>query len=422
MKSKYIINEGSLEMKDVLFLCQYFYPEYNSSATLPFDTAVYLARHGKSVDVLCGYPKEYTDEAGVPKKEEKDDVHIRRIHYLQLSRGGKIGRLINYFSFTLSALMRVFSLRKYRTVIVYSNPPILPLVTIIANALFKTEFVFVAYDIYPEVAYASRSVRHGDMIDRVMKQLNHQLYKRATKIVALTDEMKCFILSHRLETSEEKVCVIPNWAHERKTTTTNDSNLEFNDLEDKFVVAYFGNMGICQDIETMLTAIRLLENNPRIHFLIAGHGSKKAKFEEQVKDLHNVTVTDFLTGTAFECAVAITSCCIVSLEPGLMGTCAPSKYYSYLQGGCPVVAITEDGSYLAQELQQENIGIHVCNGDGEGLAGAIKMLMNDQQICVEMGRNAERLYKKKYDQPVALKKYDDAISSILRTESSSVSV
>ena len=25
--------------KDILFLCQYFYPEYVSSATLPFDTA-----------------------------------------------------------------------------------------------------------------------------------------------------------------------------------------------------------------------------------------------------------------------------------------------------------------------------------------------------------------------------------------------
>lgn len=409
-------------MKDVLFLCQYFYPEYNSSATLPFDTAVYLAQHGKSVDVLCGYPKEYTDEASVPTEEDKDGVHIRRIHYLQLSRGGKFGRLINYFSFTLFALIRVFLLRKYRTVIVYSNPPILPFVTIIANALFKTEFIFVAYDIYPEVAYASHSVKRGDLIDCVMKRLNHQLYKRAAKIVALTDEMKYFILSQRPETSEEKVCVIPNWAHERKQVITNKSISEFNNLQDKFVVSYFGNMGICQDIETMLAAIRMLETDPKIHFLIAGHGSKKAEFEEQVKDIYNVTVTSFLTGTAFECAVAISSCCIVSLEPGLMGTCAPSKYYSYLQGGCPVIAITEDSSYLAQELKQENIGIHVCNGDGEGLVAAIKALMNDQQICVEMGHNAERLYKMKYDQPVTLKKYDDVISSILQNRSSSVSV
>jgi hypothetical protein len=47
------------EKKDILFLCQFFYPEYNSSATLPFDTAKYLANNGFTVDALCGYPKEY---------------------------------------------------------------------------------------------------------------------------------------------------------------------------------------------------------------------------------------------------------------------------------------------------------------------------------------------------------------------------
>lgn len=51
-----------MKKKDILFLCQFFYPEHNSSATLPFDTAVYLAEHGLQVDALCGYPKEYTAE------------------------------------------------------------------------------------------------------------------------------------------------------------------------------------------------------------------------------------------------------------------------------------------------------------------------------------------------------------------------
>ena len=46
------------EKKDILFLLQYFYPEYVSSATLPFDTASKLSDDGFSVDVLCGYPYE----------------------------------------------------------------------------------------------------------------------------------------------------------------------------------------------------------------------------------------------------------------------------------------------------------------------------------------------------------------------------
>ena len=52
--------------RDILFLCQFFYPEYNSSATLPFDTASYLAQNGYSVGALCGYPREYNTSGEVP--------------------------------------------------------------------------------------------------------------------------------------------------------------------------------------------------------------------------------------------------------------------------------------------------------------------------------------------------------------------
>ena len=109
--------------RDVLFLCQFFYPEYNSSATLPFDTARYLAQSGYSVDALCGYPREYNTSGEVSAREMKDGVSIHRLHYIQFSRRSKLGRLINYFSFTLSVLLHIFEIKNYKTVIVYSNPP-----------------------------------------------------------------------------------------------------------------------------------------------------------------------------------------------------------------------------------------------------------------------------------------------------------
>ena len=47
------------EKKDIVFLCQFFHPEYISSAQLPFDTAKALAAAGYRVDAVCGYPREY---------------------------------------------------------------------------------------------------------------------------------------------------------------------------------------------------------------------------------------------------------------------------------------------------------------------------------------------------------------------------
>ena len=53
--------------RDILFLCQFFYPEYISSAQLPYDTVMALSKAGFSVDVLCGYPREYLDGGQIPR-------------------------------------------------------------------------------------------------------------------------------------------------------------------------------------------------------------------------------------------------------------------------------------------------------------------------------------------------------------------
>ncbi len=399
--------------KDILFLCQYFYPEVNSSATLPYDTAEFFANNGRTVDVLCGYPKEYSQERGIPVREEKNNINIRRLRYIQLSRVGKIGRLINYFSFTFAVLLHILTFRNYHSVIVYSNPPILPVVPVLANRLFHTKYLFVAYDIYPEIAYTSGTLSPDGIISKVMRRINRDLYKRADSVIVLSDEMKQFVLKNRPEITEDRVNVISNWAHEKQNAVTKSAYERFGYSQGQFIVTYFGNMGICQDVETMLEAMRLLKDNTDVQFLIAGHGKKKKYVEDQVKMLPNVKVLDFLTGEEFEQASSISSCGIVSLEAGLKGTCAPSKYYSYLQTGQPVLAVVEEGSYLEEEIEGENIGYAVRIGEGKALAEAIVKLMSEPDDCAEKGRRAGEIYKTKYDRKIAFEKYDKLISGVL---------
>ncbi len=400
--------------KDILFLCQFFYPEHNSSATLPFDTAKYLAEHGFTVDALCGYPKEYNDQGNVPLRETVEGVGIHRIRYIQLGRKQKISRLVNYFSFTFSAFLRLFRFRKYESVIVYSNPPVLPVVATLANKFFGTKLVFVAYDVYPEVAYASNALRPGDLIDRVMKRLNHSIYKRASMVVSLTDEMKDFLLKNRPELTEDRVTTIANWAHEKKSVATPESYERFGYTPDQFVVAYFGNMGTCQEMDTLLGAMRALKDNDKILFLFVGHGNKKEHVEQVAKETGNAQVINFLTGEAFQQAVSVASCCVVSLEKGLMGMCAPSKYYSYLQGGKPILAVVEEGSYLAQEVEQEKIGRAVSVGEVNELTEAILSMSANPEECKVMGERTTALYEREYTLDIGLGKYVNMFRSVLK--------
>ena len=69
-----------------------------------------------------------------------------------MSKQSKLGRLVNYLSFTIAAMLHLFTLARYRVVIVYSNPPLLPWVAALAKQIFQTKLIFVAYDLYPELA------------------------------------------------------------------------------------------------------------------------------------------------------------------------------------------------------------------------------------------------------------------------------
>lgn len=399
--------------RDILFLCQFFYPEYNSSATLPFDTARYLAQSGYSVGALCGYPREYNIGGEVPVRETKDGVSIRRLHYMQLNRRSKLGRLINYFSFTLSVLLHIFEIKDYRAVIVYSNPPVLPIAAILANRLFKTKIIFVSYDVYPEVAYASGSLREGSTVSNVMQRINRSLFQRAESVVALTDEMREYLLRSRPELSADRVVTISNWAHEATAGSKSAARAELGYTDEDFIVAYFGNIGICQDETALIQAMNQLADHKNIKFLIAGHGNKMPSVRQAAERLPNVRICDFLTGTAFEHAVAASSCGIVSLEKGLTGMCAPSKYYSYLQGGLPIIAVTEANSYLAREAQKERVGKTVLVGDGNSLAAEILALYASPIEVQEMSVRAENLYRAKYQMSIALDKYLILLRKIL---------
>lgn len=404
--------------KDILFLCQFFYPEYNSSATLPFDTAKYLASHGFTVDGLVGYPKEYSVDKHLPLEETVEGVGIKRIKYMQLGRVGTLSRLINYFSFTFHAWLHTSYLKNYKAVIVYSNPPVLPIVPIRAKKKYGTKFVFVAYDVYPEVAYASQSLTPGSMISKVMNWINKRLYSAVDCVVALTDEMKEFLLEKRPELTPDRVVTIANWAHEKESRPDHEAYERFGYKDGQFVVSYFGNMGTCQDVETMMEAAELLKDDDRVRFLIVGHGNKKDAIQERItkENLQNVQLLDFLTGKDFEQAVAISSCCIVSLEKGLMGQCAPSKYYSYLQGGQPVLAVVERDSYLSKEVEEEKIGHSVEIGDGYGLRDAILQMVEKPEESKAMGQRAKKLYEEKYSYEVAMKKYEKVLRKVVESK------
>lgn len=407
-----------MKKKDVLIMCQFFYPEYVSSATLPFDTAEYLSSKGYSVGALCGYPKEYSNEKSVPVRENVRGVDIRRLKYIQLSRKSFIGRFINYFSFTLSVFFNLFRAAKYKMIMVYSNPPVLPFMGVIAKKLFGCKLVFVSYDVYPEIGVKSGAMKDGGAVCRVLSFVNRSVFKNADTVVAVSSDMEEFLKNNRDIKDGCPTVTIPNWYRDggerEKTVNLSNKLLSFID-DDDFVVSYLGNLGVCQDENTILSAMKLLEKEKNIKFIFAGHGVKMAELEKSAKEqgLTSCRFFPFLHGEDFADVLSASDCYIVSLVDGLLGLCAPSKAYSYMMEGRPIACIMHPDSEIALDIRENDCGKVFSSGDGEGMAEFFIRLGNDPCLCRNMGKRCRRVFLNKYEKEICLLKYEKLVDGLI---------
>ena len=407
------------EKMDVLFLCLNFYPEYVSSATLPFETARALVQAGISVTALCGYPREFNNAGGVPLEEVKDGISIKRLHYLQASRVTAPGRIVNYFSFTAAVFARFFSLRKFNVLIVYTNPPVLPLVAAWASRLYQSRLILVSYDVYPEVALVTGSISRNGLIRRTMDFINRRVYRQVHQVVALSTDMKAFLLQHRPALKEEQVAVIPNWFEEPADHGSRDPDPSGIGTDQyasgDLIVSFLGNMGTAQDLETILGAMRELKEEEGIRFLFAGHGNKKKGLAETIRTegLSHAVVYDFLHGHDYRDALDLTQVFILSLAEGVTGLAVPSRVYGYLMAGKPIIAIMGAEAEIAADLKENQAGYVLSPGDVEGLVGALRELKHNSALRRAMGAGSRRIYEAKYTSEASWAKYIQLIRAAL---------
>ncbi len=86
-----------------------------------------------------------------------------------------------YFKFVIN----IPKMLKYDQILVYSNPPILPLIPDVLHRLLKKKYSFVVYDIAPDNAIKTGATRPGSMIDKLMRYINRHVDKNAKMSLSL---------------------------------------------------------------------------------------------------------------------------------------------------------------------------------------------------------------------------------------------
>ena len=97
---------------------------------------------------------------------------------------------------------------------------------------------------------------------------------------------------------------------------------------------------------------------------------------------------------------------IVSLEKFGWGLGSPSKVYSYLAMGLPLIAIMPKETDVVKDIEEYKHGVYIEQGDSNSLIDYLKLLSSDKNKILEMKKNAINLFNKKYELDVVANEYE----------------
>ncbi|MEP7076926.1 MAG: glycosyltransferase family 4 protein [Acidobacteriota bacterium] len=386
-----------------------YYPEQISTGYYLTSIAEGLAPH-LEVNVLAGQPNYGSRGLTAPKHESRNNVEIFRASSTRLDKNVIPFRVVNMLTLGLSMFFKSLKLFKAGdSILVVTAPPSLPFTTALAALIKGSSYTLLLHDSYPEILVAVGKARPGSVFVRTVNLFNRWLYKHASKIIVVGRDMHA-LLTAKTAGLDIPIVTIPNWAdlevigpEPRKENTL----LAELGIGAKFVFMYAGNIGHPTDIETIIEAAAILRADDRFHFVFIGSGAKKPWLVDAVgkRELDNVTILD--QRPRADQSVFLNACDvgIISLVPGMLGTAMPSRTYNILAAGKPILALTDEGSELAQVIDEEQVGWHIRPRQPKTLVKTILEIFDRKDELAEMGQRARAAAEAKYSLADAVRSY-----------------
>jgi colanic acid biosynthesis glycosyl transferase WcaI len=397
----------------VVFVNRFFHPDISATSQILTDLAFHLAS-SREVHVVTS--RLTYDRVGhlLPKAESIGGVHVHRVWTSGFGRSHLMGRACDYLTFYFAASVRLFGLlERGDTVVAMTDPPLISVPAGFVASLKGSRVVNWLQDVFPEAAeeLGFRSLRGP--LGSVLKRMRDRSLRRATRNVALGQ-----VMAERLAASgvyDKRIRVVHNWSQGEQVKpldpSTNRLRHEWG-LENRFVVGYSGNMGRAHDLAPLLEAASLLRDRGDIVFLLIGAGNQRQALEDEVRGrgLGNVVFKPYQAREMLGLSLTVPDCHVVSLKPALEGLIVPSKLYSSLAAGRPVLFLGSPHGEIGTLLRSHPpFGICIDGSPAE-IAGAVIQLCDNRAESRRMGENGRRLYENEFDAPIALAKWSAVLA------------
>jgi len=342
-----------------------------------------------TVDILNAYAKKYdkvvliAGRISTVERQLNKNVRIQKI--IKYNRENPFNRIFTWCIGSLQIFFLLLLRYQQYEVIYFTNPPM----AYLSSLLLKNSFSIIVYDTYPD-ALKNIGINEKSIIYRLWSVSNKTLFKRADKIIALSNGM-----AERLSVYVEKgkIRVIPNWSGSDKfAPLIKEDNLFVtnNHMVGKFIVLYSGNMGITHNVETLIEVAKKLESKDKIHFLFIGEGDKKEKLQKKSHE-YNLSNCTFLTwqhSSVLHYSLASADLAVITINKESAQLSVPSKTYNLLAVGSPLLCIAPENSELAALVHKYNNGNCFDNTDLDGIAQFILTIAENEDLKMLYSRNS----------------------------------
>jgi glycosyltransferase involved in cell wall biosynthesis len=313
------------------------------------------------------------------RREWRDDIEIVRVKSFIAKNEGVARRTLDFLSYMVTAYVAGL-IAKRPDIVIATSPQFFTAVGGWALAATRRlPFIFELGDLWPRSIVAVGALQAGPPV-RLLERIELFLYRRAARVVALTQAFKDDLVRRGIPAG--KIAVIRNGVDlPRYAPQPRDEALAAEwGLSGKFVIGYVGTHGMAHDLGKVLDAAEgLRESEPELRFLLVGAGAERDQLvaAARQRNLDNVVLQPLQPK---ERMAAVWSLCNVALihlkNMPAFAEVIPSKMFEAMGMGLPMMLAAPKGE-ASRLLADDGAGLWVPAGDTAALAAACRSLMTD---------------------------------------------
>jgi colanic acid biosynthesis glycosyl transferase WcaI len=214
----------------------------------------------------------------------------------------------------------------------------------------------------------------------------------------------------------ERLEVIPNFVDiEAITPSTRENSYRAEyGLSGKTVVMYAGNIGMSQSLSLLVDAARATKDRDDVVYVVNGAGSMLEDLQHEAAGLPNIRFVPMQPYERLPEVLAAGDIHLVPLKTGLSRSSVPSKTYSILAAGRPILASVDGGSEVQRIVEAADAGLAVPPEDPHAFIEGLTSLIDDPAGLAAMGSRARSYVEKSASPQGVARAYESVFERVRR--------